>query len=218
MVIEQINIDSLVFAEYNPRQLTEDEYQQLKDSIERFGLVDPILVNDNKDRKNVIIGGHQRIRVAKKLGIKEVPCVFFDLDIHREKELNIRLNKNTGSWDYDILADLFDLDDLIGWGFKEDQLVGFSAEDEFHGKINEDEIPETIEPICKKGQVWKLGDHRIICGDATNKKDVERLMDGEKAELLHADPPYGMGKENLGVLNDNLYNEKLDFANLFLTL
>tara|TARA_Y100000401_G_scaffold38325_1_gene28930 strand:+ start:19406 stop:19996 length:591 start_codon:yes stop_codon:yes gene_type:complete len=119
MKVKQYKIDQLIEAEYNPRQLTQRQYQNLRDSIQRFGIVDPILINTNKDRKNIIIGGHQRIHVAKVLDIKEVPCVELDLTVEQEKELNIRLNKNTGKWDYDILANLFDMEDLKGWGFEE---------------------------------------------------------------------------------------------------
>ena len=124
MKIVNKNIDSLIFAEYNPRQLTDEQYQHLKDSITRFGLVDPIIVNQHQDRKNIIVGGHQRTKVAKKLGIEEVPCVFVNLPYEKERELNVRLNKNTGGWDYDILADMFDVDDLTSWGFTNQELKG----------------------------------------------------------------------------------------------
>ena len=97
------SIDELIFAEYNPRQLSKDQFKYLKDSIDRFGLVDPIIINKNKDRKNIIIGGHQRIKVAKSMGIKEVPCLELDLNYDKERELNVRLNKNTGEWDFDCL-------------------------------------------------------------------------------------------------------------------
>ena len=111
------DIDSLIFAEYNPRQLTKDQYKHLKDSIDRFGLVDPIIVNKNKDRKNIIVGGHQRVKVAKDMNIKEVPVLEVDLTYDRERELNVRLNANTGEWDTDILANMFDIDELQDWGF-----------------------------------------------------------------------------------------------------
>ena len=117
--IIQKPIDSLIFAEYNPRQLSNAQYKQLKDSISRFGLVDPIIINKNKDRKDIIIGGHQRVKVAKTMGIKEVPCVEIDLTYDKEKELNVRLNKNVGSWDYDILANTFDMEELKDWGFSD---------------------------------------------------------------------------------------------------
>ena len=113
------DIDSLIFAEYNPRQLTKEQHKHLKDSIQRFGLVDPIIVNKNKDRKNVIIGGHQRVRIAKELKMEDIPVLELDLTYDREKELNIRLNKNMGEWDYDILANMFDIDELLDIGFSE---------------------------------------------------------------------------------------------------
>ena len=87
-------IDQLIEAEYNPRQLTKDQYQNIKDSIQRFGIVDPIIINKNKDRKNIIIGGHQRVKIAKRLNMKEVPCLEIDLPYEKERELNVRLNKN----------------------------------------------------------------------------------------------------------------------------
>ena len=118
------DIDDLIFADYNPRQLTEQQYKHLKESIKKFGLIDPIIINKNKDRKNTIIGGHQRTRVAKTMGITEIPCVEIDLDLEKERELNIRLNKNTGGWNYDMLADLFDMKELIDFGFNEKSLVG----------------------------------------------------------------------------------------------
>lgn len=117
--IVQRDIDSLIFAEYNPRQLTKEQHKNLKDSIQRFGLVDPIIVNKNKDRKNVIIGGHQRVRIAKELKMEDIPVLELDLTYDREKELNIRLNKNMGEWDYDILANMFDIDELLDIGFSE---------------------------------------------------------------------------------------------------
>ena len=118
------DIDSLVFAEYNPRQLTKEQFKYLKESIDRFGFVDPIIINKNKDRKNIIIGGHQRCKVAKEMGIKEIPCLELDLDYDKERELNVRLNKNTGDWDFDLLANHFDIDELIDWGFDNKELTG----------------------------------------------------------------------------------------------
>lgn len=197
MKIINKTIDSLIFAEYNPRQLTEEQYQQLKDSITRFGLVDPIIVNQHQDRKNIIVGGHQRTRVAKKLGIEEVPCVFVNLPYEKERELNVRLNKNTGGWDYDILADMFELDELIDWGFKEEELVGFDADIEVEGNIDDDKIPEEVEPVCKLGDIWELGSHRLLCGDSTIKENIELLLDGNEAELLLTDPPYGIDADKM---------------------
>ena len=132
--IIQRDIDSLIFAEYNPRQLTKDQHQHLKDSIQRFGLVDPILVNKHKTRENIIIGGHQRVRVAKDLDIDKVPCIELSLTYEKERELNIRLNKNSGSWDYDVLANMFEMEELQDWGFDDNDLKLFDQDfgDEFN--------------------------------------------------------------------------------------
>ena len=139
------DINSLIFAEYNPRQLTKDQSQNLKDSISRFGLVDPIIVNKNKERKNIIIGGHQRIRVAKDMDIEFVPVLEVDLTYEKERELNIRLNKNTGEWDWDELANAFDIAELTEWGFNESQLVGFSDLD--YSILDDEEVDNEIEDM-----------------------------------------------------------------------
>ena len=141
--IIQRDINSLIFAEYNPRQLTKDQYQQLKDSIERFGLVDPIIVNKNKERKNIIVGGHQRVKVAKDMKIDTVPVLELDLTYERERELNIRLNKNTGEWDMDNLANFFDMDELMDWGFEKEDLKLF--DDDYWKEPIEKEYDENIE-------------------------------------------------------------------------
>ena len=113
-----VNIDELKESEYNPRQATEKEYKELKKSIERFGFVDPLIVNSAGNRKNIIIGGHFRYRVAKQMGIKEVPVVYVNVpDLEKEKELNLRLNKNTGEWDFKLLAN-FDEKLLLDVGFE----------------------------------------------------------------------------------------------------
>ena len=122
MNIKQHNINDLIFAEYNPRQLTKEQYKNLKDSIKRFGLVDPVIINKNKERKNIVIGGHQRLKIAKDLNIEKIPCVELDLTIDQEKELNVRLNKNTGEWDWDALANYFDVESLNDWGFTNEEL------------------------------------------------------------------------------------------------
>ena len=184
-------LDSLIFAEYNPRQLTKEQHKQLKDSITRFGLVDPIIINKHPARDNIIIGGHQRAKIAEELGLKEIPCVELKLTLEKEKELNIRLNKNVGEWDYDALANHFDVGELTDWGFSEDDLQFYETE-EVTGLIDDDEVPEVEEAVTKSGDLWLLGEHRVLCGDATKKADVEALMDGQKADMVFTDPPYGM--------------------------
>lgn len=138
MKVQNYKPDDLIMAEYNPRQLTKEQHAQLKDSIQRFGLVDPLIVNKNKERDNILVGGHQRLRIAKELGIKKVPCVEVDLSLDQEKELNIRLNKNVGEWDYDSLANYFDVDELMDWGFTDDELQFYEEEPEYQ-ELTEDD-------------------------------------------------------------------------------
>ena len=142
MKIIERPLRELIEADYNPRQLTDSQYEDLKTSIETFGFVDPILVNKNKERKDIIIGGHQRVKVAKMLGIEKVPCVMLDLTLEQEQELNVRLNKNTGEWDYDMLANHFDTTELLDWGFAEAEL-GIKKEDlEFIATADDKEMVE----------------------------------------------------------------------------
>ena len=191
MDIQYYKAQDLIMAEYNPRQLNKDQYTQLKDSIERFGLVDPLIVNKNEDRKNILVGGHQRLRIAREMGMVDIPCVEVDLKLDQEKELNIRLNKNVGEWDYDSLANYFDVGELMDWGFSDNELQFYEDEPE-QGLIDDDEIPEVEEAITKQGDIWILGDHRLLCGDATKKEDVALLMEGKKADMVFTDPPYGV--------------------------
>ena len=196
-------IDDLIFAEYNPRQLSKEQFKYLKDSIHRFGLVDPVIINKNKERKNIIIGGHQRTKVAKAMGIKQVPCVELNLSYDKEKELNIRLNKNTGDWDFDLLANNFDIEELTDWGFDESELKIDLFDEEKDGLIDDDEIPEEVEPKCKLGDVWQLGKHRLLCGDSTKKENIELLLDGNKADMVFTDPPYELETQGGGVLKNS---------------
>ena len=109
-------------AEYNPRQMNEQQDQDLEDSLKEFGFVDPAIINKHSDRMDVIIGGHQRIRKWGEMGHKKVPTVEVSLTEEKERELNIRLNKNTGEWDNGLLADNFDEVELLEWGFTIDDL------------------------------------------------------------------------------------------------
>lgn len=122
MKIVQKKISELKPAGYNPRAMTKDERDALKRSIEQFEFVEPVIINVNPKRRNVIIGGHQRVDVAKEMGLQEVPCVELNLTPAKERELNIRLNKNLGHWNYEALRQYFDVNDLLAWGFERKEL------------------------------------------------------------------------------------------------
>jgi DNA modification methylase len=192
MKVKLVPIEDLKMADYNPRGLNEVEFQELKESLRTFGFVEPLVVNSAKKRKNVIIGGHQRFRVAKEIGMEQVPVHYLNIaDLEKEKELNLRLNKNTGHWDWDLLKN-FDKDMLLDIGFDQiDINKNFGVEE-----IEEDNVPGiSKEARAKRGDIYYLGKHRLMCGDATKIDDVEKLMDGNKADMVFTDPPYNTGME-----------------------
>lgn len=117
--IHSVKIADLIPAEYNPRKLSDKQRADLTASLEEFGFDIPIVVNQHKDRKNVIVGGHQRAKVAQEIGYEEVPAIFVSLTLEKEKQFNIRLNKNGGEFDYEKLDEFFAKDELVDWGFEE---------------------------------------------------------------------------------------------------
>lgn len=197
--IEYIAIDALKEYERNTRTHDAEQVEQLKRSITEFGFTNPVLIDEN----NVIIAGHGRRSAARELGMKEVPCLRLSgLTESQVKALRIADNQlalNAG-WDEEMLrielADLktedFDLDLL---GFSLDELEQYlEPEKAEQTKVVEDEAPaaDNVKRRCKRGEIWQLGEHRLMCGDSTNADDVARLMNGEKADLLLTDPPYGV--------------------------
>ena len=209
MVISKIPIEKLNPATYNPRKDLkpgDPEYNKLKRSIQEFGYVEPIVWNKHTGN---IVGGHQRYKVLLDMGMAEVDCVVVDLDATKEKALNLALNKIQGDWDYEKLKDLLqELDtgefDLELTGFDMDEIEDLVTQFHVPGEIIEDEVPEPPEePITKPGNLWLLGPHRLLCGDATVITDVERLMGGKKADMVFTDPPYNVNYgEKASMLND----------------
>jgi DNA modification methylase len=203
---EKRMIKELIPAKYNPRQASEKEAQDLASSLDKFSLAAPIIIN----RNNTVIGGHFRLRLLEQRGAQDVDVRVPDrlLNESEERELNLRLNKNTGSWDIDALAD-FDESLLRSVGFTNDEL------DRIIQSINrpeDDDIPENPPSIAKFGDVWQLGNHRIVCGDSTKRESVENLMDGKTARMIFTSPPYNMNSGMYETYKDNLASEEyIDF-------
>ncbi len=209
----------------NARTHDEEQVTQIASSIKEFGFTNPVLI----DQENGIIAGHGRVRAAQKLNLDELPCIVLkDLSEAQKKAYIIADNKlalNSG-WNEDLLK--IEIEELQGMDFDID-LLGFDstelddilslADSDNEGLTDPDEVPEPPgQPVNNVGDVWQLGKHRLMCGDSTIKNNIEILMNHQKASLLHSDPPYGMGKEKDGVLNDNLYRDKLyDFQRQWLT-
>jgi DNA modification methylase len=192
MKIVDREIRDLIPAEYNPRHLSQEQAEHLEASLKRFGAVDPAIINTHPDRKNIIIGGHQRLKTAQRLGWETFPCVELELDKEKERELNIRLNKNTGGWDYDALANYFEVEELTEWGFSDEELFGDIEAEEVEAEEDNYEEPEDIKVDVVLGDLIEIGPHRLLCGDSTDSDQVAKLMNGEKADMVLSDPPYGM--------------------------
>jgi ParB family chromosome partitioning protein len=195
-------INSLIPADYNPRKISEHDLEKLKESINRFNDADPIIVNKNLN----VIGGHQRIKAMAALGIVDVDVRVPDRDLteEEEKELNLRLNRNTGEFAFDMLG-VFGKEMLVDVGFSDEEMdkIFPVIEDE-----KDDEVPDVPDtPVSVRGDIYLLGNHRVMCGDSTNVDDVELLMDGKKADLLFTSPPYNVGDNSLGG-NKNMTDSK----------
>lgn len=219
MLMKTMSIAELKPADYNPRkdlQPGDPEYDKLKRSLTEFGYVEPVIWNSTTGH---VVGGHQRLKVLEDLGHNTVDVIVVELDETREKALNIALNKISGEWDNDKLALLIaDLDssdfdaELTGFDDAEiAQLIGSLDE----GDVEDDDFDLTAAleaaTFVERGDVWTVGRHRLVCGDATSAEDVELLMDGKRANLVLTDPPYNVAFESgsgLSIKNDKMDGDK----------
>lgn len=189
---EKRKLNELRPWERNPRQATEKQWQDLEKSLEKFSLADPLIIN----KDNTIIGGHFRWKVLKEKGIEEVDVRVPDRQLSEKEveELNVRLNKNLGEWDYDLLAN-FDEDLLKGIGFEDeelDEIFGIEADDEFDAEKEFEKSVKNPRGV-KEGDVWQLGEHRMIVGDSTKRENWEKLLGSERFDFMFTDPPYRIG-------------------------
>lgn len=232
MKIVRIPIEMINPAPYNPRvdlQPGDEQYEKLKRSIEEFGYVEPLVWNR---RTGNLVGGHQRFKIlVNEKGYKEVEVSEVDLDETREKALNIALNKISGDWETTKLAEL--LQELQASDEIDFELTGFSEEefDELLEQLDveleqdieyeeveddefdvESELEKIEEPVTQRGDIWLLGEHRLLCGDSTNLAEIQRLMNGKRAAMIFTDPPYnvdytGKTKDALKIQNDHMDDE-----------
>ena len=217
MLIEKIQTDRLVPADYNPRKDLkpgDPEYEKLKRSLEEFGYVEPVIWNKTTSH---VVGGHQRLKVLLNMGVTKVDCVVVEMDAEKEKALNVALNKISGDWDKDKLALL--IADLQGADF-DVSLTGFDPgeiddlfKDSLKDGIHDDDFDVDAElqkpAVTKLGDIWTLGRHRLVCGDSTKADTFTALMDGKLANLVVTDPPYNVNYEGTAgkIKNDNMGNE-----------
>jgi DNA modification methylase len=195
--ISDIKLSKIKPAPYNPREISNEALSGLRHSLEKFGYVDLLVINKRTMR---IISGHQRYKILQAEGVQTVTAILVDVDEVQEQAMNVTLNNQeiAGDWTAAIIPLLEKMrkeaaDDYIALRLKNlrDSVGDMGVENLGDGKTLPDDIPEAPEePITKKGDLWILGEHRLLCGDSTKEEDVARIMDGKKANLLATDPPY----------------------------
>jgi len=201
--IENVDIESLRPDPANPRRISKEELEALTRSLREFGFVQPVLV---RKADSVVIGGHQRLLAARRLGWKTVPVIFLDLSVEQSRLLNLALNRISGEWDQELLArmlaDLKPVEDI------DLSLSGFSEEElgkllksldvrEKRERVETFDLDAALEAaqaahVAQRGDLWRLGDHRLLCGDSTDVGDVSRLLGERKAAMAFTDPPYNV--------------------------
>jgi DNA modification methylase len=215
MQIHEVEIEKLNPAKYNPRFISEDQLSALSASLSHYDFVEPVVVNQ---RNMVIVGGHQRVKAWQGLGKSSVPVVFVDLNDAEERALNLALNKISGEWDEDKLADVirelksFDFDDFLSTGFTDEELSSIGSLGDFtepKPTADPDEVPEPPPvAITQTGDVYEIGAHRLICGDSTSLETIKTLMADTRVDMIFTDPPYGVDYSS-----KNEFLNKLDKGN-----
>ncbi|MFA4905056.1 MAG: DNA methyltransferase [Candidatus Margulisiibacteriota bacterium] len=233
--IQDVKLSELKPAPYNPREISSEALSGLRQSLEKFGLVDLLVVNKRNMR---IVSGHQRYKILQEEGVDTVTCIMVDMDEISEMAMNVSLNSQeiTGEWTQALIPILERLrleasDDYLALRLKElrEEVADLEIESTGAGKTLPDDIPKpSKETITKPGDLWILGEHRLLCGDSTKDEDVARLMDGHKASLFSTDPPYcvdytGADRPNGGKDWSDVYHEidipdAVDFMRKFFTV
>ncbi len=206
-----MNPNNIKINPTNPRLIKDDKYKKLVKSLKDFpemATVRPVVIDEN----NVILGGNMRYKAMIEAGWDDIPVKQVKgWTEEQKKEFIVKDNLGYGEWDYDIMANEYDLSQLEDYGMDIPDDLRASEQE-----IEEDEAPEISDepPISKLGEVYQLGSHRLLCGDATKIEDVEKLMDGQKADMVFTDPPYGISFESDN--GDSIQNDNLDIDGMLL--
>jgi len=210
-----VKISEVKLNPNNPRLIKDDKFKKLVQSIKDFPEmlnIRPIVVNQDM----VILGGNMRYKACKEAGLKEIPIIITDLSEDKQREFLIKDNTSGGEWDFEMLVNEWDVEQLESWGL---DVPSFEVDEVLEAEEDDFDTTPPEEPITVLGDLYEIGEHRLLCGDSTDSDQVSKLMNGEKADMAHNDPPYGMKKENEGVLNDNLnYSDLLDFNKEWISL
>jgi len=222
---EQVKIGKVKGNPNNPRIIKNDKFKKLVQSIKEFPemlKLRPIVV----DKDMMVLGGNMRLKASKDAGLKEVWIEIAEgLTEEQKKEFIVKDNVGFGEWEWDMLANEWDSVQLAEWGL--DVWENLDDKEPEAGLIEDDEIPEVKESKVKRGDIWQLGEHRLMCGDSTSSDDIAKLMNGEKADMVFTDPPYGVSykggvihgnKINTNNKRDMLKNDEIDIYSDFISL
>ena len=220
--MQLVNIKEVKPNPKNPRLIKDGKFKKLVKSIQEFPDMlnkRPLIVFTDVDGKYVVLGGNMRLKACKEIGLKEIPVILADEWTEEQKaEFLIKDNVGFGEWDWESLANEWDVEKLDDWGL--DLPVDLSVAEELEAEEDDYEIPNEINTDIVLGDLFEIGEHRLLCGDSTDSDQVAKLMNGEKADMVFTDPPYGVSyegghnqKKRKGIENDSL--QGVDLTNLF---
>jgi DNA modification methylase len=206
-MIQNVPINTVKANPNNPRIIKDDKFAKLVKSINEFPQMlklRPIVVNDDM----VVLGGNMRLKACKEAGLKEIPIIkASELTEQQQKEFIVKDNVGYGEWDWNDLANNWDSEQLIDWGL---DIPGFDAE-VLEAEEDEFAVPDGgIETDIVLGDLFEIGEHRLLCGDSTDSDQVEKLMNGQKADMVFTDPPYNVAYEGGSKKRDAIANDKID--------
>jgi len=207
MEIKTVKLSEIKSNPNNPRIIKDDKFSKLVKSIQEFPKmleIRPIVVNADM----IVLGGNMRLKACKEAGLKEVPIIFADdLTEDEQKQFIIKDNVGFGEWDWDMIANEWDAEQVEEWGL---DIPEFSIKEELQAEEDDYEIPDQLNTDIVIGDLFQIGDHRLLCGDSTDSDQLAKLMNGEKADICHTDPPYNINYEGGSKKREKIANDKLD--------
>lgn len=203
--MEIAKINAVKLNPNNPRIIKDDKFKKLVQSIKDFPEmlnIRPIVVN--KDM--IILGGNMRYKACKEAGLKEIPIIITDLTEEKQREFLIKDNTSGGEWDWEVLANEWDVEELESWGLDVPEL---EVPQFLEAEEDDYEVPNEIETDIVLGDLFEIGEHRLLCGDSTCSDTVAKLMNGEKADMVFTDPPYNIDYQGVKDKRDKIANDKM---------
>ena len=208
--MQRVNIQEVRLNEENPRYIKDHKFEKLVKSIKEFPqMLDlrPIVVNQDM----IVLGGNMRLRACREAGLTEVPIIYADnLTEEQQKEFVIKDNSSFGEWDWDLLANEWDTEQLIDWGM--DIPDDWAVDEVLEAEEDNFEAADDIQTDIVLGDLIEIGEHRLLCGDSTDSDQVAKLMNGEKADMVFTDPPYGINVGNQSQGKGGGVAKKIDYG------